>query len=75
MALLNFRKKAGAPAGNAGEIEAFLQGYSIEVMPRTADKVEDFRDLLVRVTGYSAHFTSLGKEIQDDIIARHEHAV
>jgi pyruvate-formate lyase len=36
---------------------------------------EDYRDLLVRVTGYSAYFTALGKVTQDEIIARHEHAI
>ena len=41
MALLNFKKRGGL--GNSGaaqpvnpQVEAFLQGYSIEVMPRTA---------------------------------------
>ena len=36
---------------------------------------EDHRDLLVRVTGYSAYFTGLEPEVQEDIIARHEHAL
>ncbi|MDH5798776.1 MAG: methylenetetrahydrofolate reductase, partial [Paracoccaceae bacterium] len=40
MALLPFRKKSGATTDNTGEVEAFLKGYSIEVMPRTAEKVE-----------------------------------
>ncbi len=31
---------------------------------------EPYRNLLVRVTGYNAYFTSLGKEVQDEIIAR-----
>ncbi len=31
-----------------------------------------YRDLVVRVAGYSAHFTSLDRSIQDDIIARTE---
>ncbi len=34
---------------------------------------DKYRDLVVRVAGYSAHFTSLDKTIQDDIIARTEH--
>ncbi|MBR9841956.1 MAG: methylenetetrahydrofolate reductase [Rhodobacteraceae bacterium] len=56
MALLNFRKKTEAPAGVSREVEAFLQGYSIEVMPRTAAKVENFRDLLPEGTRvYIAH--------------------
>jgi methylenetetrahydrofolate reductase (NADPH) len=46
MSLLNFRKKAPAPVASGDAVEAFLQGFSIEVMPRTAEKVEDFRALL-----------------------------
>lgn len=32
-----------------------------------------YKNLVVRVAGYSAHFTSLDKSIQDDIIKRTEH--
>ena len=32
----------------------------------------DFKDLIVRVSGYSAYFTRLGRCIQDDLIARVE---
>ncbi|MEM9576293.1 MAG: methylenetetrahydrofolate reductase [Pseudomonadota bacterium] len=57
MALLNFkRKQAPGAAPTAPEMEALLQDYSIEVMPRTADKVENFRDLLPAGTRvYIAH--------------------
>jgi pyruvate formate-lyase/glycerol dehydratase family glycyl radical enzyme len=33
---------------------------------------ENYEDLIVRVSGYAAYFTRLGKEIQDDIIDRIE---
>lgn len=33
---------------------------------------EDYEDLIVRVSGYSAYFTRLGRKIQDDIIERTE---
>ena len=65
MALLNFRqpRSADLPPANA-QLEAFLQGYSIEVMPRTAEKVEDFRALLPKGTRvYIAHID--GTEITD----------
>ena len=56
MALFNFRREAAQPAGVSAEVEAFLAGYSIEVMPRTAEKVEEFRALLPRGTRvYIAH--------------------
>ena len=34
---------------------------------------ENYGDLLVRVAGYSAYFTQLHKEVQEDIIRRTEH--
>jgi trans-4-hydroxy-L-proline dehydratase len=34
----------------------------------------DYPDLIVRVSGYSAYFTRLGRRIQDDIIGRTEFA-
>ena len=36
---------------------------------------EKYRDLIVRVAGYSAFFTTLSPETQDDIIARTEHTL
>lgn len=57
MALLNFRKRdTGRFEPVNRQVEAFLEGYSIEVMPRTAEKIEDFRALLPRGTRvYVAH--------------------
>lgn len=56
MSLLNFRKKPETPNGPNPELEAFLQAYSIEIMPRTAEKVEDFTALLPKGTRvYIAH--------------------
>jgi formate C-acetyltransferase len=34
---------------------------------------EAYRDLLVRVSGFSAYFVTLDKVTQDEIIARTEH--
>ena len=63
MALFNFRRDT-APATVPQATEAFLQGYSIEVMPRTAEKIEDFRALLPRGTRvYVAHIE--GTPIED----------
>lgn len=64
MALLNFRKRETVENGTTPEMEAFLKGYSIEVMPRTAEKVEDFRELLAPGTRvYIAHIE--GTPIED----------
>jgi methylenetetrahydrofolate reductase (NADPH) len=55
MALFNFRR-AAETAPVASDLEALLEGFSIEVMPRTAEKVERFRDLLPQGTRvYIAH--------------------
>ncbi|WP_299196424.1 methylenetetrahydrofolate reductase [uncultured Tateyamaria sp.] len=65
MALLNFKRDDGPVAGTLSpEVEAFLQGYSIEVMPRTSQKVEDFRAILPAGTRvYIAHIE--GTPIED----------
>ncbi|MBQ6753187.1 MAG: hypothetical protein IJR10_05380 [Clostridia bacterium] len=34
---------------------------------------QDYRHLLVRITGYNAYFVSIGRELQDEIIARESH--
>ena len=68
MALLNFKKRDRIAAALPNpQLEAFLRGYSIEVMPRTAEKVENFRDLLPeRTRVYIAHIE--GTSI-DDMVA------
>ena len=65
MALLNFgRKEALAPAPVNPVLESFLEDFSIEVMPRTAEKIEDFRALLPQKTRiYIAHIE--GTPIED----------
>jgi len=67
MALLNFRRREelGVPGTPRNpDVEAFLEGYSIEVMPRTAEKVESFADILPAGTRvYIAHIA--GTPIED----------
>ncbi|MCX7889996.1 MAG: methylenetetrahydrofolate reductase [Rhodobacteraceae bacterium] len=64
MAILNFRRKDKTPAAPKDAVEAFLSGFSIEVMPRTAQNVENFRDLLPAGTRvYIAHIE--GTPIED----------
>ena len=36
---------------------------------------QDYRDLVVRVAGYSAFWVDLEKQVQDEIIRRTEHEV
>jgi pyruvate-formate lyase len=68
------------------KFKAFLKGYienggtALQInmldpgMLREAQKhPQDYRHLLVRVTGYNAYFTSIGRELQDEVIARVSH--
>jgi formate C-acetyltransferase len=46
-----------------------------EMLRAAQQRPEEHRDLVVRVSGYSAHFTDLESVVQDDIIARMEHSL
>lgn len=64
MALLNFGFKDVPAVEVNPQVEAFMKDFSIEVMPRTAEKVEDFRDFLPGATRvYVAHIE--GTPIED----------
>jgi methylenetetrahydrofolate reductase (NADPH) len=65
MSLLSFRKNKELEETTVNpQMEAFLKDYSIEVMPRTAEKVEDFTALLPAGTRvYIAHIE--GTPIED----------
>ncbi len=68
------------------KLKAFLRGYihnggtALQINILDADTLKDaqlhpenYRNLLVRVTGYNAYFTSIGRELQNEIIARESH--
>ena len=70
------------------KFKAFLRGYAenggtaLQINILDADMLreaqqhpQDYKHLLVRVTGYNAYFTSIGKELQDEIIARESHRI
>jgi pyruvate formate-lyase/glycerol dehydratase family glycyl radical enzyme len=46
-----------------------------EMLQAAQQHPEDHRHLIVRVSGYSAHFTDLERVVQDDIISRMEHTI
>jgi trans-4-hydroxy-L-proline dehydratase len=46
---------------------------SAEMLRDAQTHPEQYRDLIVRVAGYSDYFNDLGKTLQDEIIARTEH--
>ena len=63
MALFGTKTEA-TPTQIDPNVEAFLKDYSIEVMPRTAEKIDDFRALLPKGTRvYIAHIE--GTPIED----------
>jgi methylenetetrahydrofolate reductase (NADPH) len=66
--ILDFVRKPHAPALSADAgLAAFLSGYSIEVMPRTAAKIDDFRAILPAGTRvYVAHIDGTP---MDDMLA------
>ena len=68
------------------KFKTFLKGYienggtalqinilDVDMLKDAQEHPEDYSTLLVRVTGYNAYFTSIGKELQNEIIARESH--
>jgi formate C-acetyltransferase len=85
--LLNWKFSPSSLAGETGRdnlialIEEFVQRKgcesqftiaSRETLVNAQANPDDYRDLLVRIAGYSAYFVELNKELQDDIIGRSE---
>ena len=68
------------------KFKAFLRGYArgggtalqinvvdADMLRQAQEHPQDYRHLLVRVTGYNAYFTAIGRELQDELIARQSH--
>ena len=85
--LLNWKFSPAALEGDIGRdnlihlLETYVQRkgmhsqFSVcgkETMLEAQKNPKDYRDLLVRVAGYSAYFVELSKELQSDIIGRTE---
>jgi len=83
--LLNWKFSPGALAGDTGRdcFIALIDEYirrkgmhsqftvaSQDTLMAAQKNPDDYRDLLVRVAGYSAYFVELNKALQDDIIGR-----
>ena len=64
MALFGLKTKASQKPKVSENLERFMHDFSIEVMPRTAEKIENFKDLLPKSTRvYIAHIE--GTPIED----------
>ena len=55
-----------------GGMQIQFNVVSIETLRDAQLHPEQYSDLLVRVAGYSAYFTQLSHDVQEDIIARTE---
>ena len=77
-------------AGESGvdKVAALIEGHFLsggqqcqfnmvtrEMLLEAREHPEEHGDLMVRVAGYSAPFTSLWDDLQDEVIARTEHAL
>ncbi len=67
--LMAFLRAYGEKGGTALQVNVIDPDTLREAQRRP----EDYRNLLVRVTGYNAYFVMLGREMQDEIIARESH--
>ena len=57
---------------SSGGMELSLNVVSNEILRKAQENPAEYRDLAVRVSGYSALFCDLGKPLQDEIISRTE---
>jgi formate C-acetyltransferase len=58
-----------------GGWEVQFNVVNAETLKAAQQNPEEYKDLVVRVVGYSAFFVELDKSVQDDIISRTEHTV
>lgn len=56
-----------------GAFHVQFNTLSTEVLLKAQEKPQEYKDLLVRVAGYSTQFVNLSKAMQDAIIARNAH--
>jgi len=83
---ISFSSSLTRNASSKEKFKAFLKGYihnggtalQINVLDRemlqdAQDHPENYKHLLVRVTGYNAYFVTVGRELQNEIIRRETH--
>ena len=58
-----------------GGMECQYNVVSADVLRAAQKDPEEYRDLIVRIAGYSAYFIELSKDCQNDLIRRHDHNV
>jgi formate C-acetyltransferase len=60
-------------AFDLGAVELQFNTVDRKLLLAAMERPEEYRDLVVRVSGFSAHFVSLDRAVQEDVLARTEH--
>jgi len=84
---ISFNPSILADREHRSKFKSYLRGYTEtggtalqiniigpELLKDAQKHPRDYRHLLVRVTGYNAYFTSIGRELQDELISRLAHS-
>ncbi|GHT79704.1 putative pyruvate formate-lyase 2 [Actinomycetota bacterium] len=58
-----------------GGMEVQYNVVDAKTMRKAQENPDEYRDLVVRIAGFSAYFVEMGEPLQADIIARNEHMV
>jgi formate C-acetyltransferase len=58
-----------------GGMEIQFNVVTDEVLRKAKESPEEYRNLLVRVSGFSAYFTALEENLQNEIIERTMHQI
>jgi formate C-acetyltransferase len=58
-----------------GGMEVQYNVVDTKTLRDAQDHPEKYRDLVVRIAGYSAYFVELGRDLQNDIISRNENRI
>jgi len=85
---VRFSRSMLAEKKNRDKVRALLESYferggqemqincvDSETLRAAQERPEEYKDLVVRVAGFSEYFVNLTRDIQEDIIARAEHGI
>ena len=83
---ITFNTSLLADEGHKDKFKSFIRGYcknggtalqinilDADVLRDAQEHPQDYKHLLVRITGYNAYFVTIGRELQNEIIARESH--
>ena len=60
---------------DSGGAEAQFNVVSTDVLRKAQREPDEYRNLVVRIAGYSAYFVELTRDCQEDLISRHENVI